>query len=180
MSMSEAESSSGPSTTPDILQGCGFVANLSRAILNRANLEEAGLSGADLRAAQLRGANLRGAILRGAILGDADLSRADLTKANLRWANLNNANLTGADLTEVDLTDAEVSAQTLSKAKSVSKVDRPDTSHFESAPAVVVPTQSGPLPNPRTPSYQRPASGRTNALSSPAAEEKPFTKSDKP
>lgn len=129
------------------------------------------MSGADLRGAQLRGAILRGAILRGAILGDADLSRADLTKANLRWANLNNANLTGADLTEVDLTDAEVTPQTLAKARSVTKVDRSESTHFESASAVIAPTPTGPLPPPRNPRYQRPAAERsTGAEKRPAGE----------
>lgn len=111
---------------------------------------------------QLKGATLRGAILRGAILGDADLSRADLTKANLRWANLNNANLTGADLTEVDLTDAEVSPQILAKARSLSKVERADSVQpHDVTPAAVNATQpEGPFPSLRTPTYQRPSTGK--------------------
>ena len=79
----------------------------------------------------------------------------DRSKANLRWANLSNANLTGADLTEVDLTDAEISPQVLAKARSVSKVERADSTPYDVVPSAVA-TREGPLPSAQAPTYQRP------------------------
>jgi hypothetical protein len=106
-------------------------------------------------------------------LGDADLSRADLTRANLRWANLNNANLTGADLKEVDLTDAEVSPQALAKARSVTEIIRSDAGHFETPPEIILPTKSGPLPNPKPPTYVRETADQSQAADASPSEPDP-------
>ena len=104
---------------------------LCRATLWQANLRDANFEGADLNRADLwlcdlRGAHLAGANLRGAHLGEADLSGADLRGADLTGASLRKANLDYADLT-----DAIITAQQLSRARSLVGLRLPNGAVFD-------------------------------------------------
>lgn len=101
-------------------------ANFWQADMRGANLAGADLNGADFWFCDMTGATLAGASLRGAHLGGVNLRRADLRATDLTGANLNKAVLDGADLT-----NARVTAQQLSRAKSLTGVRLPNGLIFD-------------------------------------------------
>jgi hypothetical protein len=99
-------------------RGWGFGTDKS---LERVNLQAADLEGADQETIRLEGSKLWGANLRAANLKDARLEGTDLECANLENTNLWGANLEGANLEK-----ARVTAEQLSKAKSLTGTRLPD------------------------------------------------------
>ena len=106
-------------------------ANLWQATLKDADLMGADMKGADLWLSDLRGVRLAGATLRGAHLGGVNLTGADMRGADLTGANFHRAILDGADLT-----DATVTAQQLSRAKSLSGLRLPNGTVFDGNGAI--------------------------------------------